>query len=127
MIETEQVHPYAVCKDCDAEFADRDEMSTHFKETYREVSNAELLAAGGSMTTSHRASVINPTDEERRAWRVRNAISDALDKACEELWDDVERGYFTTEEVRVQLRYFDFYTAWEEYIKGEDEDEEPDE
>lgn len=113
---TTVAQPYAKCKDCDLDFVDRDAMSAHLSETVAPTGEAGIVARG------HRAVVVNPTEEERRASRVRMAISDALDKACEELWDDVERGYFTAAEVTAEMWAYDLDTAWEEYVAGSEDD-----
>ncbi len=109
---TTVAQPYAKCQDCDLDLADRPAVTAHGRETM-----APVTGEGGVTARGHRVSILNPTDEERRASRVRMALSDALDKACEELWDDVERGYFTADEVTAEMWAFDLDIAWEEYVK----------
>lgn len=102
--------PYAKCQDCDLELDDRAAITQHGRDTLAPTGELGVTARG------HRVRIVNPTDEERRASRVRMALSDALDSACSELWDDVERGYYTAAEVKAEMWAFDLDTAWEEYV-----------
>ena len=107
--------PYAKCQDCGIDLADRDAVTAHGRDTMAPTNELGVVARG------HRVSIVNPTDEERRVSRVRVALGDALDRACEELWDDVERGYFTADEVKAEIWAFDLDIAWDEYVAGSED------
>ena len=115
--DTECQKSYGKCQDCEIDLADRDAVNAHMRETRTPTGEP------GVIERSHRVRIVNPTEEERRASRVRMALADALDKFCEELWDDVERGYFTADEVKAEMWAFDIDTAWEDYVKESSDDD----
>lgn len=119
-IETEKV--YAKCQECGVDLADRDAVSAHGKETMAPTPTSEVFSTG-VVARGHRVSIINPTETEKRASRVRRAVSDALETAYEEIFEGVERQEFTAAEVTANLWMFDLHDGWANYV-GENEDEE---
>lgn len=107
---------YAKCKDCDAEFPDRDTMSSHLHDTIAPTGEPGLIARG------HQARVINPTEAEQRESRATWAISSALDTLYEELYEEVERGRCTAEEITKVMWKFDLRDGWDEYVAEADDD-----
>lgn len=97
--------PYAECKDCDQKFVDRESMSQHLKDTV------------DPANTSHKATVVNPTEEEMRMAQVGRVIAGALYDAVEYMSNHVDRGEVTAEEIKAQLRYFDLAIEWDEYLE----------
>jgi hypothetical protein len=101
----EQTKPYGRCKDCNLELADRPAVDAHLKETFTGIGS------------SHSVEIVNPTEAEQQVSRVRIAIDDVLVRACEELYDQVERGRMTLEEVKAQIGFFDLEEAWDDYVR----------
>ena len=102
--------PYATCQDCGVDLADRDAVNVHGRDTMAPTGERGVTARG------HRVSIVNPTDDERRASKVRMRVSDALDSAVGDLYSDVERGEFTAAEVGAQLWAFDLSDSWDAYV-----------
>lgn len=100
---------YAKCQDCGVDLADRDALNAHTKATMAPTGEAGITAR------SHRVQVINPTEDEMRASRVRSAIDRALDDLYTELDERVRRGDFSEEQVTEQIRWFDLTDGWDEY------------
>lgn len=99
--------PYGSCKNCDALFATREEMSAHLSETFEQ---------GGRVNgNGHTARVTNSTRAERIRSHVQFAIESAIYDFMEEMERDIDRGHLTAEEVREALGgHPDFGDAWEE-------------
>jgi hypothetical protein len=106
---------YAKCSTCDLELADREKVNAHCRETM------EPTGEPGVTHRGHTVQIVNPTQEEQRAARARQAIADALDKACEELWDEVERGRLTLGEIKAEMWAYDFDDAWGRYVEEAEE------
>lgn len=107
--------PYAKCQECSAEFADRDAVSAHGRDTMTPTGEAGIVARG------HRVSIVNPTEAEQRASRVRMRIEDALQSAYEDLYELVEKGDFTAAEVAAEMWVFDLRDGWDDYVaEGDD-------
>jgi len=101
---------YAKCQDCDIDLADRDALNDHTRATMAPTGEAGVVAS------SHRVRVVNPTEAERRASRVRMRIQDALGEAYEDLCKQVERGEFTGAEVAAEMWAFDLRDGWDDYM-----------
>lgn len=104
--------PYGKCQDCGVDLADRDAVSAHGRETMAPTGEPGIVARG------HRVSIVNPTDAERRAGRVRACIADALEDAYEDLYRYVERGEFTAADVTAEMWVFDLRDGWDDYAAG---------
>jgi hypothetical protein len=102
--------PYGKCQDCDIDLADRDAVTAHGRETMAPTNESGIIARG------HRVRIINPTEAEQRASTVRMRLGDALDDACESLYERVERGEFTAAEVSEHLWMFDLRDQWDDYV-----------
>lgn len=100
---------YAKCADCDVDLADRDAVSAHGRKTMAPTGEQGVVARG------HRVNIVNPTDEERRAGRVRWAIGDALERLYERLHEAVERNEFTAADVKAEMWAFDLADGWDDY------------
>lgn len=112
---------YAHCTkpDCGKTFDNREDAQKHSSDTL-DAAKIENPNWSGSIS-GHGFQVDNPTDEERRANRVRSAVSwaieSAVDRFIESMERDVDRGEITAEEVREELRgHYDFADAWDEYM-----------
>lgn len=105
--------PYAECQDCDAKFADRDAVTAHQRDTMTPTGEEGITAR------SHRAMVVNPTDAERRESRLRWRISDGLDALYNSLYEEVERGTHTVEEIREAMWPFDLLDGWDQYAEDD--------
>lgn len=100
--------PYARCKDCGEEFADRPAAHAHLAQTHP----AEL---GKS---SHSIQVVNPTPEESARNRIVSEIDSALDDCVRHLERLIERGTITKDHINTTLdSYPDFADAWDTYVK----------
>lgn len=102
--------PYATCQDCGVDLADRDAVTAHGRDTMAPTGEPGIVARG------HRVSIVNPTEAEQRASRVRMSVTDALDSAYEDIYDRVERGEFTAAEVTENLWMFDLRDGWDDYV-----------
>lgn len=108
MFDPEEGKPYGRCNDCGVEVADKDASSRHLSETFE-----AAKATGGS--SSHSVRVLNDDREGRIKSEVRQAVSGAIDDAIEELWQLVDDGGATEEEISSALaHYSDFRDAWGE-------------
>lgn len=107
--------PYATCQDCGIDLVDRDAVTAHCRDTMAATGEPGIIKRG------HRVRIVNPTEAEQRASRVRLAVSDALDSAYEDIYDRVERGEFTAAEVTENLWQFDLRDGWDEYVAGVEE------
>lgn len=112
---------YAVCNDCDVELDTPEAAHEHAEATMVPVDE------GGIRARSHRWTVINPTPEEQAEHTIGWIVSDALDRACDEIDRKLQRGAFTAEQVTKALRGCpDFSDAWENYLADNaDEDLKP--
>jgi hypothetical protein len=107
--------PYGKCQDCGIDLADRDAVSAHGRETMAPTGEPGIVARG------HRVSIVNPTEGEMRASRVRIRVADALSEAVESIYESVERGEFTADEVSAELWAFPLEDAWDDYVAEVDE------
>lgn len=102
---------YAKCEDCGLDLADRDAVTAHGRDTMTPTGATSGITASG-----HRVSIVNPTESEIQASRVRMKIQDALDSAYEDLYDSIERGEFTAEQVKAEMWVFDVADGWDDYV-----------
>lgn len=102
--------PYATCQDCGVDLADRDAVTAHGRETMAPTGEVGVIARG------HRVSIVNPTEAERRASRVRSEVGYLLDNLYDDLYERVERGDFTASDVTDNLWPFDLRDGWDEYV-----------
>lgn len=107
---------YAKCVDCGIDLVDRAAVTAHGSETMAPTGEVGVIARG------HRVSIVNPTDEERRASRVRSEVGYALDRLYEELDECVQRADVTAADVRDNLWMFDLRDGWDEYVAEADDD-----
>lgn len=96
---------YGTCVTCGIDLPSPEDSRRHLDET--------MPDDGGS---SHTTRVLNPTPKERARSEVQWIVADALEEACEELDNLVERGEFTEEQVADALRGLpDAFDAWENH------------
>lgn len=114
-VTEQETKPYARCNTCGIDLPTKDEYSAHMDATM------EPTGVPGITSRSHSTTVVNPTPEEAEVNRVRrivgHAVDEALQRACEDLDDDVRRGRITEEQVKHELSgYPDFADAWDEWV-----------
>jgi hypothetical protein len=96
---------YGRCNDCDAKLPTNEESSNHMSETFKD-------------GKSHSVRVLNPDRHERIQREVDDEVSDAVQRAMEELDGLVERGDASAEEIFQALGWHsDFADAWQAYVE----------